>query len=267
MRVGRPRHLNAAGSKHHLCWQRCQVKATGGDHRVTTPSSDCGRRIPDAHGFAAELAKGWAADQMGLGVEGVVDRRMDREETLGAVADASGVQQFRSRRSVPALGSMDSGAVGIKGEAIPIRIARHGLLVLTLAEAPTRPAAFGHRWPVDSIAQDAFGRGFRVQAFVGLGATRPISVNELPLVVYFPNPAAPSSVAPWSPTLGVNILAAKLRLTRAPITKGVITRALPWLDRYIRDGLYLDGEEAQSALPDRSFATTLSPPDFQSTSY
>lgn len=39
--------------------------------------------IPDAHGFAAELAKGLTTDQVRLSVEGVVDRRMGRQETLG----------------------------------------------------------------------------------------------------------------------------------------------------------------------------------------
>lgn len=102
---------------------------------------------------------------------------------------------------------------------------------------------------------------------MGLGATRSLSVSQLPLAVYFPNPAEPSSVEPWSPTLGLEFLAAELSLTRTPVTQGVITRALPWLERYARDGLYLDGETSQSLLPGRPFATSLSPQDFLSTSY
>jgi hypothetical protein len=188
-------------------------------------------------------------------------------KAFNAIYNGSGVQQYRFRRGIRALGSMDSGGVGIIGEAIPIPMGAHGVVVLSLADTEQRPAAFGDRWPIDAIAKNVFGPNFRLQTFIGLGPTRSISVRDLPLAVFFPHPSDPSSVRPLTPEIGIEIQAAELSITRAPITRGVIGQSLPWLDHYVREGRYLDGDTIQSIRSGQSFATSLSPRDFKSTTY
>lgn len=189
-----------------------------------------------------------------------------RVDAFGASYDAGGIHQYRYREGLSAFGSMDAGAVGIKGEAIPVPLGSNGLLVLTLRESATRPAVFGHRWPVDQVARDAFGPSLRRRAFLGRGS-RPIPVRDLPLGVLFPKPSDPSSVVPLTPDLDVRIRSAALMLTRSPLTEGVIGRSLPWLDRYLREGLQLDGDSGETGSLDRPFANTLSAYDLKSTSY
>ena len=66
------------------------------------------RRRPCVIGFGPEKPKGWSADQMALDVEGVEDRRVDGEKSLGR---GLGVEPLRlslssSDRQVGVLGAI-----------------------------------------------------------------------------------------------------------------------------------------------------------------
>ena len=50
--------------------------------RAPTLPKSGNRSCPSGIGFGTETAKGWSADQVTLGVEGVVNRRVGGEESL-----------------------------------------------------------------------------------------------------------------------------------------------------------------------------------------
>src|SRR4051794_38717262 len=62
--------------------EHCQVNSTEAPLSSLCPSC-CDGLIPGTKGVAAEFSESLAADQVGLGVEGIVARRVRGEEALG----------------------------------------------------------------------------------------------------------------------------------------------------------------------------------------
>lgn len=65
-----------------LAYRACQVKFAKPGAALPCPRS-VNRRRPCGRRLGAETAEGGPAEQMPLGVEGVVDRRVGGEEFLG----------------------------------------------------------------------------------------------------------------------------------------------------------------------------------------
>jgi len=75
--------------------------------------------------------------------------------------------------------------------------------------------------------------------------TVPAPLDQLPLLVWFPDrmvPGGVKAVDPLEPSPGgPRVLAAELAITSEPVTDGVVFAALPWLADYRRRDLYLSG--------------------------
>lgn len=200
-----------------------------------------------------------------------------------AVTD-SAIQYFTFRSGTRELGSRRDFSGGAGGEGALVDLGSNGVLVSTFvrllppgSEDPLN-TAFGDRPPENAnwdpvrvlnegLGITRAGLGPEAAADLTTMAGSPsvdLPVLQLPLLLHFPDPARPDSVRRFDPRLrggAVVFESATVEVTADPLTKGVISTALPWADQYEKAWLKLDGRGSHAA--NNYFPAKISVNDFR----
>jgi len=178
-------------------------------------------------------------------------------EANGEVFRGAAVQEIRMARPPEFLAQLDAGSLAIRGEAPVIDFGDARLLIPTLVGVSSAGTADDPQWngspwsPPYSFLESST-------------RTYDLDAIYLPLLVTFSDPGDPNTVETVNPTklprrfgAGARVRAVRLEKTRDPITRGEISRRLPWLETIHSQGVRLDGSEAGSEFAKNKAASRL----------
>lgn len=188
-------------------------------------------------------------------------------EVDGRMISGSSVYEYYDRPRYSWAESLDTGSRHTYGDATVVDLGSRGLLFVTTAkwwwpDPPGVRSVGGDQWAPRDAFRRVFGPSGAPTWRNKIGTRVRLLPNELPILVTFVDPAQPESVKAVAPDdleasfgPGVALRGVYIEPVRAPITRGRVQAALPWLESWGEERLRpWDRSRKTEELPDQLYA-------------